>query len=66
MSTALAYSKTGAADAAGVSTQTLDRAIKSGALRAKRSNVTDDGEPAGKVIILATDLADWLDGLADA
>lgn len=66
MSTPLAYSKTSAALSAGVSSQTIDRAIKAGKLRAKRTSVTEDGEPAGNVLILATDLATWLESLADA
>ena len=64
--TALAYSKSGAAKAADVSPQTLDRAIKAGRLKAKRTSETKDGEPAGKILILASDLAAWLEGLADA
>lgn len=63
---ALAYNKADAASAAGVSPQTIDRAIKSGRLRAKRTSETEDGEPSGKVLILASDLASWLDGLVDA
>lgn len=64
--TALSYSKAGAAEATGMSEQTLDRAIKAGKLRAKRSGVTEDGEPTGKVIILAVELDAWLNTLADA
>lgn len=64
--TPLAYSKAGAAGAAGVSTKTLERAIAAGRLRAKRSGEAKDGEPAGRVIILAADLQAWLDSLVDA
>lgn len=66
MSTALSYSKRGAAEASGVSVQTIDRAIKSGKLRAKRTSETADGEPSGNVLILATDLTAWLESLVDA
>ncbi|MCW2529348.1 MAG: hypothetical protein JWM76_4208 [Pseudonocardiales bacterium] len=61
-----AYSKAAAAEAAGVSEQTIDRAIKAGLLRAKRTSKTADGEPAGKVVILVTALDAWLEGLVDA
>jgi hypothetical protein len=64
--TPLAYSKAGAAEAAGVSTKTLERAIKSGELRAKYSGVTDDGEAAGRIIILASALEAWLESRPDA
>jgi hypothetical protein len=66
MTTALAYNKAQAAKAAGVSEQTLDRAIKTGKLRAKRTSETKDGEPAGKVLILASALESWLESLVDA
>lgn len=66
MSTALAYTLTSGSEATGLSRKTLERAIKSGALRAKRSSVTEDGEPAGPYVILAGDLQTWLDGLVDA
>lgn len=66
MTEALAYSKDDAARAAGVSAQTIDRAIRSGKLRAKRTSETKEGEPAGKVLILASSLATWLEGLVDA
>lgn len=65
-STALAYSKAEAARTAGVSEQTIARAIKAGKLRAKRSSLTEDGEPAGKVLILASALTTWLESLEDA
>lgn len=62
----LAYTIRTAADATGLSQQTIMRAIKSGALRAKRSSVTEDGEPAGSYVILAPSLEAWLEGLVDA
>ena len=66
MTVQLAYSKAGAAESSGVSVQTINRAIKSGRLRAKRTSETKDGEPTGRVLIRAADLASWLDGLIDA
>lgn len=66
MSTPLAYSKSDAAEAAGVSVQTLDRAIRAGVLRAKKTSITKDGEPSGKIVILASDLNAWLEALVDA
>lgn len=66
MTATLSYSKRGAAEASGVSVQTIDRAIKAGKLRAKRTSETEDGEPAGNVLILASDLAAWLESLVDA
>lgn len=64
--TALSYSKAGASEATGMSEQTIDRAIKAGKLRAKKSGLTEDGEPTGRVVILASELAAWLETLADA
>lgn len=63
---ALSYSKDGAAEASGVSKQTIDRAIKAGKLRAKRTSETKDGTPSGRVLILASDLSSWLESLVDA
>ena len=62
----LSYTIRTASEATGFSRATIDRAIKSGALRAKRSSVTPDGEPAGSYVILAESLRAWLDGLVDA
>lgn len=64
--TALAYTIATASAATGLSRKSIDRAIKSGALKAKRSSVTEDGEPAGSYVILADSLQAWLDGLVDA
>lgn len=63
---ALAYSKEGAAEATGLSQATIDRAIKSGRLRAKRTSTSTDGEPVGKYVILASALEAWLESLPDA
>lgn len=62
----MAYSLSTAATATGLSTKTLQRAVKSGRLRAKRTSVTEDGLPAGNYVILADDLRAWLDALEDA
>lgn len=66
MTTSLAYTLNSAASATGLSRSTIERAVKSGALRAKRTGRTEDGEPAGSYLILAADLQAWLDGLVDA
>lgn len=62
----LSYTIRSAADATGFSPKTIDRAIKSGALKAKWSSATEDGEPAGQRVILASALEAWLEGLVDA
>lgn len=62
----LAYSAKKAAEAAGVSLDTILRAIRRGDLRAKRSGQLDDGTPTGKYLIPRAALADWLEALPDA
>lgn len=62
----LSYSITGASVATGLSPSYLDRAIKTGALRAKKSGRDKDGNPTGKHVILHADLEAYLDGLVDA
>lgn len=62
----LAYSIQSAAAASGLSVSALDRAIRSGKLRAKSSSEDDDGNPNGKRLILASELQAYLDGLVDA
>jgi len=62
----VSYTIKTAAAATGLSTKTIERAIKSRALRAKRSSETEDGEPTGSYVILASALTTWLDGLPDA
>lgn len=64
--TPLAYSLATAAEATGLSRSHLDRAIRAGQLRAKKSGRTEDHEPAGKYVILASDLEAYLSGLVDA
>ena len=72
MSTRLAYSRKEAAEACGVSEDTIRRAINSGALRAKRTNgqsakaASNKERPAGRYIITAKDLQAWLEGLEAA
>lgn len=61
-----AYTVRTAAENTGLSQKSIARAIKSGALRAKRSAVTVDGEPAGSYLILAASLDAWLESLVDA
>jgi hypothetical protein len=66
MSEPLSYTYKTAADATGLSKQTIERAVKSRALPAKRSSTASDGEPTGVVVILHDDLTAWLKGLVDA
>lgn len=63
--TALSYSIAGAVTATGLSKSHLDRAVKAGELKAKKSSRAKDGEPIGKYVILARDLAAYLDSLPD-
>lgn len=64
--TALSYSIAGAIGATGLSKSHLERAIKSGELKAKKSSKDKEGEPVGKYVILARDLQAYLEGLVDA
>jgi hypothetical protein len=62
----LAYSLFEAAEATGLSEDSLKQAIRRGDLKAKRSARSEDGDGVGKYILTATALNAWLDGLADA
>lgn len=64
--TTLSYSLTTAAEATGLSRSALQRHIRSGALKAKRNDVDERGNPIGKVIILKADLDAFLEGRPDA
>lgn len=66
MTTPLSYSVQTAVAATGLSKSHLEREIKAGRLKAKKSSQSADGEPTGKHVILAADLAAYLDALADA
>lgn len=66
MTTPLAYSMKGAVEASGLSRSYLDRAIKAGQLKAKRSSTDGRGEPTGNYVIRAADLQAFIDGLVDA
>jgi len=55
-----------AAKTAGVSTDLITAAIKSGKLRAKRSGKNADNEPVGKYLISREALLEWFDTLEDA
>lgn len=66
MTVRLAYDKRGAAEACGVSEDTIKKAIGAGHLKAKRSATNEDGDGVGKYLILAADLTVWLESLADA
>lgn len=64
--TKLSYTLTEAAEATGVSEDTLKGAIRRGDLRAKRSSKNDDGDGVGKYLLTTAALTAWLDSLADA
>lgn len=65
MTTALAYSTATASAATGLSKSHLDRAIRTGELKARKSSRTKDGEPQGSWVILADDLIAYLAGLPE-
>lgn len=62
----LSYSLEGASRATGLSSSHLDRAIRAGELRARKSSRDADGEPAGRFVILADDLEAYLHSLPEA
>lgn len=62
----LAYSMPGAVKATGLSRNTLMKAIGSGKLKAKKSDLDEYGNPVGVWVIPADALRDFIDGLADA
>lgn len=64
--TPLAYSIKGAAEAMGVSESHIDRLVRAGKLRAKYTSTDEDGNPAGKRVILASELERHLAGREDA
>lgn len=66
MSTPISYSLPGAVAATGLSRSTLERAIREGTLRAKKSSKDADGNPKGVWVIKADALAAYVDGLVDA
>lgn len=66
MTSKLAYTLAEAAEACGVSEDTVKKAVRSGALKAKRSARTDDGDGVGKYLITTAALNAWLEQLADA
>lgn len=55
-----------AAEATGVSKETIRRAIHSGALKAKRTGRTADGDGTGKYLVSVKELEAWFEGLVDA
>lgn len=62
----VSYSLAGAAAATGLSKSTLQRAIRAGRLRAKKSDADEDGNPVGVLVIPHADLQRFVDGLVDA
>lgn len=64
--TPISYSLKGAAAATGLSPSAIERAIRSGHLRAKKSSKDADGNPTGVWVIPAASLQSYIDGLVDA
>lgn len=63
----LAYNARQAAAEVGLSKDTIENAIRSGALKAKRSGKTNaDGRQTGRYLIAHRDLVDWFNSLEDA
>lgn len=66
MSEPISYNLRGAAEATGLSPSTLERAIKAGRLRAKKSGKDEDGNPIGSYVITADELRSYVKSLVDA
>lgn len=66
MTIKLSYNVKEAAEATGLSQDTVKRAIRSGDLKAQKSGKDKGGEPVGKYVIQVHHLKDWLDGMAAA
>lgn len=66
MSEAIFFGREEAARRAGVSLDTIRRAINAGALPAKRTSINEDGAPSGKYLISEEALHQWFNGLVDA
>lgn len=67
MSAPISYTLPGAVQATGLSRSTLERAIRTGLLRAKRSGKPDsDGKPTGVYVIKADDLVAFIDAMEAA
>jgi excisionase family DNA binding protein len=62
----LFYTREEAAEVTRLSKGTIDRYLRSGELKAKRSARDADGNPAGKVLISRDALMEWFEGLEDA
>jgi hypothetical protein len=65
MNIKLAYSVKEAVAATGLSSTHLDTAIRQGLLKTRRTTQKDNGEVAGKRVILAADLQSYLDSLPE-
>lgn len=66
MTVKLALDMDEAADAVGVSKETIRRAIHAGSLKAKRSGKNGDGDGSGKYLVAVSALEDWFENLVDA
>lgn len=66
MTAPISYSMAGAVAATGLSRSTLERAIRTGQLKAKRTSKDDDDKPTGTWVLTAAALQAFIDGLVDA
>lgn len=66
MTTPIAYSIQGAAEALGVSVSHVDRLVRGGIIRAKYTGEDEDGNPTGKRLVLASELQRYAESLVDA
>lgn len=65
MNVKLAFSVREAAAATGLSASHIDRAIRAGELKIRRTKKTDTGDVAGNRVILATELEAYLAALPE-
>lgn len=65
MNVKLAFSVKEAAESTGLSASHIDRAIRAGELRIRRTKKTPDGDVAGNRVILAADLEAYLAALPE-
>lgn len=65
MNVKLAFSVKEAAQATGLSASHIDRAVRAGHLKIRRTKKSDNGEVAGNRVILAADLEAYLAALPE-
>lgn len=67
MTAPISYNMAGAVSASGMSRSALDRAIRAGKLKAKRTSEDEEtGKGVGSFVIKAADLEAFIDSLVDA